>query len=75
MVFLEAMGKVWHYAILLVIVLVIHWSSNCTSVCHNIHLYKEVPVTTVESAFTESDQSFRKQKGRLDESLKQDNES
>lgn len=59
----------------MVIVLVIHWSSNCTAVRHSIHLYKEVPVTSVESAFTEFYQRLRKEEGRMYESLKQGNES
>lgn len=69
------MGKAWCYARLLVIVLVMHWSSDCTAVCHHIHLYKEVQVTTVESDFTEFLQRLRKQEGRMDESLKQGNKS
>lgn len=43
--------------------------------CHNIHLYKEGPVMTVESDFTEFYQRLRKQEGRMDESLIQGNES
>ena len=48
---------------LFVIVLVIHWSSNCTNVCHTIQLYKEVPVRPAESDPAEFYQRLRKQGG------------
>ncbi len=66
----EDVVHAWCYVLLLLIVLVIQWSSSFTSVCHNIHFYREVPVTAVESDFTAFYQRLRKQRGRMDESFK-----
>lgn len=49
-----------------------HTLANCTAVCHNIHPYKEVPVTTVESDFTRGGESRREEQMSH---LKQGNES